>query len=72
MNFVPADCRGEWIPCRHIPLNVEGFTIDTYYRLGTHEEVENAVAAWLRETIEKLECERTSSTLAAATASAGT
>jgi hypothetical protein len=57
-NLVPADCRKEKIPCRHIPLNAEGFTIDTYYRLGTHEEVETAVAAWLRKTIMQLEQER--------------
>jgi hypothetical protein len=72
MQFVPADCRSEWIPCRHIPLNIEGFTIDTYYRLGTHTEVENAVGGWLRENIGKLERERSSSTPTAATASAGT
>ena len=58
MTLVPADCRNEKIPCRHIPLNPEGFTIDTYYRLGTHEEVETAVAAWLRKTIKQLEQER--------------
>jgi hypothetical protein len=58
MNLVPADCRNEKIPCRHIPLNAEGFTIDTYYRLGTQEEVEAAVAAWLRQTISQLEQER--------------
>lgn len=58
MNLVPADCRNEKIPCRHIPLNPEGFTIDTYYRLGTHEEVEKGVAAWLRKTIKQLEQER--------------
>ena len=61
MHFVPPDCHSEKIPCRHIPLNVEGYTIDTYYRLGTHDEVETAVAAWLRDTIEKLERERRSS-----------
>jgi len=58
MRFVPADCQNERIPCRHIPLNVEGFTIDTYYRLGTYEEVEAAVATWLRRTIEQLERDR--------------
>jgi hypothetical protein len=58
MSLVPADCRKEKIPCRHIPLDSEGFTIDTYYRLGTHEEVEAAVAAWLRKTIKQLEQER--------------
>lgn len=51
MRFVPPDCHAETIPCRHIPLNAEGFTIDTYYRLGTHEEVETALASWLRKTI---------------------
>jgi len=58
MHFVPSDCYSEKIPCRHIPLNVEGFTIDTYYRLGTHEEVEAALEAWLRKTIEQLEREQ--------------
>jgi hypothetical protein len=55
MRFVPPDCHAEKIPCRHIPLNAEGFTIDTYYRLGTHEEVETALASWLRKTIQQLE-----------------
>ena len=58
MNLVPADCRNEKIPCRHIPLKTEGYTIDTYYRLGTYEEVETAVATWLRKTIKQLEQER--------------
>ena len=58
MNFVPADCRNEKIPCRHIPLNLEGYTIDTYYRLGTYEEVEAAVVAWLHKTIKQVEQER--------------
>jgi hypothetical protein len=38
MNLVPADCRNVKIPCRHIPLNAEGFTIDTYYRLGRRKK----------------------------------
>jgi len=58
MLFVPADCREEKIPCRHIPLNAEGYTIDTYYRIGTQEELDAAVASWLRETIARLEQER--------------
>ena len=55
MAFVPQDCRSERIPCRHISLNVEGFTIDTYYRLGTQEELEVNVANWLSKTIQRLE-----------------
>lgn len=57
MDLVPEDCRNERIPCRHIPLNAQGFTIDTYCRLGTHDEVEQALGAWLRNTIERLEQE---------------
>ncbi|MGA2428721.1 MAG: hypothetical protein ABSH13_09480 [Candidatus Acidiferrum sp.] len=53
MKFVPQDCRDEQIPCRHIPLNAQGYSIDTYYRLGIHEEVEAALAAWLRKMIEQ-------------------
>ena len=55
LQLVPEDMRAEKIPCRHIVLNVEGYTIDTYYRLGTQEELEAAVAEWLRKTIQQLE-----------------
>ena len=58
MQFVAPDCREENIPCRHIPLNSEGYTIDTYYRMGTQEELKAAVADWLRETIQRLGQER--------------
>ena len=57
-QFVPPDCREEKIPCRHIPLNKEGYTVDTYYRIGTLEELEAALGNWLRETIRRLEQER--------------
>jgi hypothetical protein len=54
-SLVPSDCLGERFPCRHIPLNDAGFTIDTYTRLGTFEEAETAVRAWLRKKIHELE-----------------
>lgn len=57
MRFVPRDCCGERIPCKHIPLNVEGYTVDTFYRLGTQEELEVAWAGWLRKTIRWFEGE---------------
>lgn len=66
MQFVPPDCREEKIPCRHIPPNAEGYTIDTYYRIGTQEELEAAVADWLRETVERLGRERPQGLLACA------
>ena len=54
-TLVPSDCRHEKFPCRHIPLNEAGFTIDTYYRLGTFEEAEAALRTWLRKMIQHLE-----------------
>src|SRR6516162_1884816 len=55
MHFVPPDCRGERIPSRHIPLNDAGYSLDTYYRLGTFEKAEAAVRTWLQKRIHELE-----------------
>lgn len=54
-SLVPSDCLREPFPCRYIPLNEAGFTIDTYYRLGTFNEAEAAVETWLRKKIQELE-----------------
>lgn len=58
MQLVPPDLRDEKIPCRHIPLDSSGETLDSVYRYEDQHEVEEKVAAWLRETIERLEAER--------------
>jgi hypothetical protein len=55
MGFVPKGCRFEAVPCRHIPLNEVGETIDSLYRTGTNKEIESAVRNWLLETIRQLE-----------------
>lgn len=56
-SLVPPDSREEGFPCQHIPLNDAGFTIDTFYRLGTFEDAESAVRAWLVKEIHNLETE---------------
>jgi hypothetical protein len=58
MEFVPPERRNEKIPCRHIPLNAEGQTVDSFYRTGTQAELEEALGNWLRATIKRLEQER--------------
>jgi hypothetical protein len=58
MQLVPEDFRSEKIPCRHIPLSERGETVDSFYRTGTQEELEVAVAQWLRTTIARLEREK--------------
>lgn len=57
IDLVPQERRKEKTPCRHIPLNLQGETIDSLYRSGTREELEAAVSAWLKSTIRRLEAE---------------
>lgn len=55
MKFVPTKRLQEAVPCRHIPLNEVGETLDSLYRTGTNEEIEQTVEGWLLETIEQLQ-----------------
>lgn len=57
-QLVSSEARTEKIPCRHIPLTPQGESLDSLYRTGTQQEVEEAVAAWLRTTIHRLETEQ--------------
>jgi hypothetical protein len=57
MEFVPAASRSEAVPCRHIPLNAAGETIETFYHRRSQLELEEALNAWLRATIKRLEVE---------------
>jgi hypothetical protein len=55
MEFVPADKRGQKVPCRHIPLTSYGDTLMHLYRGGTEQEIEEALDIWLQKEIAKLE-----------------
>ena len=57
IGLVPHDHRQEKVPCRFIPLNANGDTLDSLYRSGTQEELEAAVGEWLRRTIRHIEAE---------------
>jgi hypothetical protein len=58
MQFVPPEKRGEKVPCRHIPLTRQGETLQELYRGGTQQELEDALADWLRSNIARLEAEQ--------------
>jgi hypothetical protein len=58
MQFVPPEKRGEKVPCRHIPLTRDGETLQDLYRGATQQEIEDALADWLRRNIERLETEK--------------
>ena len=55
MAFVPKESQQERFPCRHIPLDDSGHTLDSLYRTATEEEAHVMVANWLRQTIAELE-----------------
>ena len=54
-QLVPPELRQQEVPCRFIPLNDQGQTIDSLYRTGTQVEIEAALCDWLRRAISKLE-----------------
>jgi hypothetical protein len=58
MQLVPPAFREEKIPCRHIPFNAEGETLDSLYRYADQYETEEVFGNWLRATIARLEEER--------------
>jgi hypothetical protein len=58
MQFVPENARKERTPCIHIPLSPSRDTLDSLYRTGTQQEIEEALGAWLRATIGRLEAKQ--------------
>jgi hypothetical protein len=57
--LVPPALRSAKFPCRHIPLNEAGDTLDSLYRYRDQSEIESTVGTWLRGAITGLEEERT-------------
>jgi hypothetical protein len=58
-QLVPENMQQKKIPCRYIPLNERGETIDSFYRSATQEELESELRRWLKATIEHLEKQKT-------------
>ena len=55
MHFVPKKFRSEVAPCRHIPLNAKGESLEMLYSIRTTDEIDSTVRAWLSSVIEALE-----------------
>src|ERR1019366_6790792 len=58
-QLVPPELRGQDVPCRFIPLNDKGQTIDSLFRTGTQIEIEEALRHWLRRGTRRIETEQT-------------
>src|ERR1700674_3898697 len=54
-QLVPPELRGQDGPCRFIPLNHKGQTVDSFYRTGTQIELEDALRDWLHGEISRIE-----------------
>ena len=61
MQLVPPKRRSETIPCRHIPFNTSGQTLDSLYRYNNQIQTEETVGNWLQATIQRLQDERAAS-----------
>jgi hypothetical protein len=57
-ELVPAEARAESVPCHHIRLNASGQSVATLDRGSNQEMVQEEVIRWLRETIARMERER--------------
>jgi len=55
ISLVPPELRKLEAPCRFIPLNDKGDTVDSLYRTATQKEIEEALVDWLRREISRLE-----------------
>lgn len=58
MDFVPEQFRNEIVPCHHIPLTASGDSVAELDQGYNQASVEEAVIAWLRRTIARIERER--------------
>ncbi len=58
MDFVPDQARNENVPCHHIPLTADGGSVARLEPGYNQAKLEEAVIAWLRATIARLEQER--------------
>ena len=55
MQLVPSELRFGKLPCRQIPLNIAGETLDSLYRWGDSHDIEETLRSWLVATIAQLE-----------------
>ncbi len=57
-QLVPPEALSAPVPCRHIPLNEAGETLDSLYRHSDNHEIEDVLRKWLRATIAQMELRR--------------
>lgn len=56
-DLIPTEHRHKRMPCRYIPLDEEGNTVESLDERGDREQTEGKLSAWLDTTIARLEQE---------------
>lgn len=54
-QLIPLEAALRKTPCRYIPLNEQGDTLDLLYRTATEKETEAKFVDWLKTSIARLE-----------------
>lgn len=54
IDFVPSACRGTLSPCRHIPLNQRGETVEILMQKPDHAYLEGQLLQWMERTADQL------------------
>jgi hypothetical protein len=58
IDFVPADKRGEDLPCHAIPLNAAGDTVESLELEDNQVRLEESLKKWMRAKISEIETAR--------------
>ena len=58
IDFVPADRRGEELPCHAIPLNAAGDTVESLELQNNQARLEESLKGWMRAKIKEIETAR--------------
>jgi len=55
IDFVPAERRGDELPCHAIPLNAGGDTVESLELKDNQPKLEQALKEWMRARINEIE-----------------
>ena len=58
IDFVPADKRGEELPCHAIPLNAAGDTVESLELQNNQAKLEMTLKEWMRAKIKEIKSAR--------------
>jgi hypothetical protein len=58
LDFVSPEDRAQNVPCHHIPLNIDGDTIEDLEQQDNQAKLEQEVSSWLRAKIKEIEQQR--------------